>query len=231
MGLDGVELVMAFEESFGISINDADPAAAVTPGMVVALICRQLEMTDARTCQTQRAFYLLRRALMNLTQKPRRAITPTTPLRDLFDTRDARVIWSQLKEAVEARGWPKLSRPPWLQNLLLGTFVFLALGLPFLLGRLCAGWFLSAYFFVIMFMVTLLLMWGATVATRLLLRAIPRSIKTVGDLTPWVLTSKQIQWTRELVSKRVKEIVIEQLGLAETKYSEDANFVRDLGVD
>ena len=80
-------------------------------------------------------------------------------------------------------------------------------------------------------MVTLLLMWGATVATRLLLRAIPRSIKTVGDLTPWVLTSKQIQWTRELVSKRVKEIVIEQLGLAETKYSEDANFVRDLGVD
>ena len=37
MGLDGVELVMAFEESFGISINDADAAAAVTPGR-----CRDL---------------------------------------------------------------------------------------------------------------------------------------------------------------------------------------------
>jgi len=32
MGLDGVELVMAFEEAFGISINDADAAVAVTSG-------------------------------------------------------------------------------------------------------------------------------------------------------------------------------------------------------
>jgi acyl carrier protein len=231
MGLDGVELVMAFEESFGISINDADAAAAVTPGMVVDLVCRQLDMTDARACQTQRAFYLLRRALMNLTQKPRRAITPTTPLRDLFDTNDARVIWPQLQAAVDARGWPKLARPRWLENLLLVTFVFLVLGLPFLLCRLCTGWFLSAGFFVAMFIAALLLMWGVTVVTRPLLRAIPRRLQTVGDLTPWVLTSNQIQWSRELVRTRVKRIVIEQLGIAEAKYSEDANFVRDFGMD
>ncbi len=230
MGLDGVELVMAFEESFGISISDADAAAAVTPGMVVDLICRQLEMTDARTCQTQRAFYLLRRALMGLTQKPRRAIAPATPLSDLFDTRDARVFWPQLKAAVEARGWPKLARPRWLQNLIVLAFFLSLLGGLGLLRGFCPLWSgatcLACAFLVASFMSMSLL-----VGTRSSAHAVPARFKTVGDLTPWVLTSNQIEWTRESVSKLVKAIVIEQLGIPEANYSEDAHFVRDLGVD
>jgi len=230
MGLDGVELVMAFEESFGISISDADAAAAITPGMAVDLVCRQLEMTDARTCQAQRAFYLLRRALMKLTQKPRRAIMPATPLSDLFATNDARAIWPQLKVAVDARGWPKLARPRWLDNFIIGFYFFLALGVPVILG-LSFPWMPLFIRFGGMVPVSLFVIWGLAVAVRPLYRAVPCRVKTVGDLTSWVLTSNQIQWTRELVSKRVKEIVIEQLGIAESKYSEDAHFVRDLGVD
>ena len=230
MGLDGVELIMAFEESFGISISDADAAAAVTPGMVVDLICRQLEMTDARTCQSQRAFYLLRRALMKLTGKPRQAIAPTTPLHDLFDTHHARDIWPQLKAAVDARGWPQLTRPSWLKNVNLGAFFLILLGTPFLMGFAGLDWQWGARFSV-SFIFALLVVWCLAVATRALVCAVPHQIKTVGDLTQSVLSSNQIQWTRELVSKRVKEIVIEQLGTPEAKYSENAHFVRDLGVD
>lgn len=230
MGLDGVELVMAFEESFGISITDADAAAAVTPGMVVDLICRQLEMTDARTCQTQRAFYLLRRALMTITRKPRQEIAPTTPLRDLFDTHHARDIWPQLKVAVDARGWPQLTRPRWLENVNLGAEFLILLGTPFLMGFAGLNWQWVSRF-ELSFLLSLLLGCCLAVATRALVCAVPHHIKTVGDLTQSVLSSNQIQWTREMVSKRVKEIVIEQLGTPEAKYSENAHFVRDLGVD
>ena len=35
MGLDGVELVMAFEEEFGVTISNGEAEKMVTPGMVI----------------------------------------------------------------------------------------------------------------------------------------------------------------------------------------------------
>ncbi len=231
MGLDGVELVMAFEEAFGISISDADAAAAVTPGMVVDLVCRHLERTDARTCQTQRAFYLLRRALMSLTQKPRSAIAPTTPLRDLFDTNDARVLWPQLKAAVDARSWPHLVRPRWARNCMRLTFIVFLLGSPFLLHSACPQWSWADCIALAFLIIAPLSLLGVAGATRGFKRSVVPNLKTVADLTNWVLTSKQVLFTRESVRQMVKQIVIAQLGIPEAKYSEDAHFVRDLGVD
>ncbi len=40
-------------------------------------------------------------------------------------------------------------------------------------------------------------------------------------------TSERIAWTREKVAVVVKVIVMEQLGLAEAEYREDADFIRD----
>ncbi len=36
---------------------------------------------------------------------------------------------------------------------------------------------------------------------------------------------------REVLDAKLKEIVIDQLGIEESEYHLDANFVRDLGVD
>jgi acyl carrier protein len=48
MGLDGVELVMALEEGFGVTITDADAEACVTPAIVIDLIFGKLRASDER---------------------------------------------------------------------------------------------------------------------------------------------------------------------------------------
>ena len=61
-------------------------------------------------------------------------------------------------------------------------------------------------------------------------RLIPGKM-TVKDLLFFAITSDEISWTREQVSERVKKIVIEQLGLSEDDYFEDADLIRDFGMD
>ncbi len=51
MGLDGVELVMAVEERFGIEITNAEAEKIITPGMLVDLIYSKVEATDRSICQ------------------------------------------------------------------------------------------------------------------------------------------------------------------------------------
>jgi len=41
MGLDTVELIMAFEEAFDIAIEDADAERLQTPGAVIALVLQR----------------------------------------------------------------------------------------------------------------------------------------------------------------------------------------------
>jgi len=42
MGLDGVELVLAWEEEFGIEISDADAAKMETPAHVIDFVCTRV---------------------------------------------------------------------------------------------------------------------------------------------------------------------------------------------
>ena len=70
--------------------------------------------------------------------------------------------------------------------------------------------------------------------TRPLRREFP--FETFGDLTRYVLAKKPLAikepdhpWSREDVAVIVREIITEQLGVKD--FSDDADFVRDLGVD
>lgn len=111
MGLDGVELVMALEESFGVELKDDEVINTVTPRMVGDLIFSKLAVADEKTCQTQRAFYVLRRGVMKLLGLRRAQVTPGTRLRDIFPRREERILWPKLGVAVAARNWPTLERP------------------------------------------------------------------------------------------------------------------------
>lgn len=97
MGLDGVEIVIAWEEAFGISIADADAATLRTPRMAIDLICRKLTIREGEDfCFSQRIFYLLRRSFVTVLACPRAAVTPRTHLGGLIPIRGRQRVWTAL---------------------------------------------------------------------------------------------------------------------------------------
>ncbi len=60
---------------------------------------------------------------------------------------------------------------------------------------------------------------------------IPSCYQSIRDLIPYALTSGRLKWTREGVSIFVKQIVMEQLGLDESDYTEDSRFIEDFNLD
>ena len=50
MGLDGVELVMEFEEEFGVELKDEEVVDLLTPRLVIDLIYSKLKNLDEQIC-------------------------------------------------------------------------------------------------------------------------------------------------------------------------------------
>ena len=184
MGLDGVEIVLAVEEEFGVPISDAEAESLRTPGMIIDYICSTVldpsavgvRNTDGvLRCSTQRAFYRIRKAILESTTSRRSALLPETELRTLFKGKGGRKEWNRFR-----------------QSLCLGSFLY---------------------------------------PSGLLAQAFPA--KTVDDLIirlqarePYFLRERG-NWSREEVELRVRDIISEQLGIAD--FSNDDDLIRDLG--
>jgi len=218
MGLDGVELVMSIEESFGVTITDAEAEACVTPAAVIDLVFRKLRASDERVCVSQRAFYLLRKGLTRTLGVSRWKVDLATDIRSLTTRRSEREVWDNLRTDVQARSWPALARPRWLTVsmwvLSLGTFFALTALFHWAVAVACAG--LVAYV--------------AGRLTRPLRSRIPVRYSRLRELVPFAVTSDGISWTREQVATLVRKLVIEQLVLRDEQYREDAHFVKELGM-
>jgi hypothetical protein len=72
--------------------------------------------------------------------------------------------------------------------------------------------------------------------TRPLCTEFPKALQTIGELARWVMTHKgdlanasPSGWTRDQVSARVREIIVEHLG-CKPDFNEDARFIEDLGM-
>jgi len=68
-------------------------------------------------------------------------------------------------------------------------------------------------------------------ATRRFGQYIPSTCSRIRDLVPYALTSEFILWHRDQIAALVRKIVIEQLGLRDEQYREDAHFREDFGMD
>lgn len=109
MGLDTVELVMAFEEAFGIDIPNATAERLETPRHVVDYLCTVVPVAPSGPCVVQQTFFRLRRALRPAVGvKPR--LRTRTHVRDIT-TRDAwPAEWQAARSAAGAPEWPDV---PW----------------------------------------------------------------------------------------------------------------------
>lgn len=228
MGLDGVELVLACEEEFGVDLPDSEVGECLTPAMLIAIIWRQLEHRDASRCGSQLAFHRLRRAIITAWQTPRAAIRPDTPLRSLLGPRQPAAAWQTLADALGHRIDPPLVPPRWLARSIQVAAV------AALVGTTCAAlWapFLSplAWVAVGLGAMGIILAMGERLTNTNRTR-LPDGVR-VRDLFPSIPKIPEEPWTHDVVAEMVRRIVIEQLGLKPGAYHEHADFVRDLGMD
>ncbi len=112
MGLDTVELVMAFEEAFGIDIPNPVAERLVTPRAVVDYVCMRVPLAPSGPCATQRTFYQLRRA-MRAAVGDAADIRPGTRVGDLATRREWPVVWERVREAARSPDWPEVRWRRW----------------------------------------------------------------------------------------------------------------------
>jgi len=235
MGLDGVELVMEFEEEFGIELKGEEFINAFTLRMVFDLIYSKLQNIDGRTCQTQQAFYILRKAFVKMFDLDRKSIKPDMQFRNLIPKSQEKEIWEQIRIAIAARSWPELMRPLWMSRTIIaaGFAIFCMASYTAIYYQIRAGFADVKGITGAAFLGILLVIPFAIIAARLTHPwkvYVPLQFKSVRDLIPYAITSDRIKWDREGVSIRVKQIVMEQLAVKESKYTEDSRFVEDFGM-
>lgn len=242
MGLEGVEIVMAVEERFGVAIEDSDAEKLLTPRDLIDCVMRKVGYTDHAQCLTQRAFHRLRVSLMRKFGLKRNQIKPATLLAALFPRRDRR---ERIQEILDDLGIVKpieLVRPGWLHKTIVALIFAGGATVWFCLAMRPAAFSNNLYAFAttspfgvaVAFMVA----WGCLLffLTRSLKLEFKSNMKTVGHFSRWVLAfgpdavkTPPGEWSREQVAEAVKAIVVDILGCGK-EYHEDAQFVKDLGM-
>jgi hypothetical protein len=109
MGLDSVELVLAWEESFGISISDTEAEKMFTTRQVVDRIFKKVRTTmpEDSGCLSMRAFLRLRNAFQ-LEGVSREAVQPDVKVTTLLPNRKRRDILSGVCERAGLRPLKRL---------------------------------------------------------------------------------------------------------------------------
>lgn len=114
MGMDAVELVIRFEDAFGIRIPDGVAAQLTTPGKVTDYVLAQVAVSKQSSCLSQQAFYFLRRKFLASTMIARGDLRPSTRLEALVPMAQRRQVWAGIKSEIGRSALPDLARPIWL---------------------------------------------------------------------------------------------------------------------
>ncbi|MHC4815276.1 MAG: acyl carrier protein, partial [Planctomycetota bacterium] len=129
MGLDSVELLIGFEEAFGVRFTDDEAARMATIGETADIILARLQNEASNTCRTRSSFYTIRKALGPTIDSRHLPIRPATQLAELLPRRTRRADWRQLSKALGTdRILPLLHRPPWCKLLIFGFVIAVGLG-------------------------------------------------------------------------------------------------------
>jgi acyl carrier protein len=219
MGLESVEIILLAEEEFGMDFPDEDLGEIRTTRQFADYIFARRHQ-DVVHCQSQAAFYHLRRALVTLTGVPRRQLRPDMRIAGLLPQKGIRAQWKALGRAINAKRMPRLRvrRSCWLIPLV-QLLVF-----GFLLHRLAAS---PAVFWWASFGL-LLANWAWLSFCRG--DQIPPGLDTLRDLVPLVPIAKYQDMSREEILQGVTVIVANGLGLDVAEVLPDARLVEDLGM-
>jgi hypothetical protein len=228
MGLDAVELVIRFEDSFGICISDQVAERLTTPREVTEYIMTQVPVGGSPACLSQQAFYFLRRGFRKRLQLPRNAFRPGVLVEDLVPNRRGRLVWEELGEELGDGVLPRLALPVWLFWLLtfaatlVSISVFYAVRSLWLYLTLFLTIGVTSYFAVVLALVSNPL--------RTNFRRRFRRVEGLVDYlvlnSPHTFKHEPSGWTRAQVAEVVRAIIVEEIGI--TNFTVDSHFIKDM---
>jgi acyl carrier protein len=235
MGLDSVELVMAFEEAFGIEIPDPIAAELTTPRQVIDYVAARVGVAPRPACLSQRGFHVVRRALTDRFRHPRRQLRPATPLEQVIPTKGRRAVWHAIGADLGATRWPELVRPDWLSWLVIGA-VPIAFGATVFAAKQSSAEVPTLLAVVVGLVTAIAVGFGGAFATRPFRVAFGHGWDTAGGLAQYIagydstlVATAPTEWTRERVAIVVRQVIAEETGV--TEFTDDSHFVRDMGID
>jgi acyl carrier protein len=99
MGLDSVEILIAVEETFGITIQDGEASEIMTPADLISLVQRSVSSKPIRRpCLSQRAFHVVRGNICQVANIPKRTVNLRTRINNLFPKPDRSKLWDSFRE-------------------------------------------------------------------------------------------------------------------------------------
>lgn len=229
MGLDTVELVIRFEDAFGIKISDKVAEELTTPRDVTDYVLSQLTLVDQTTCMSQQAFNFLRRTFVPVLEIERTDFRPETNLTALIPRERRTQVWSSVRSQIGVAALPELVRPRWL-FIMLTIITLLSAGAVFIYTMIAAS---TINAFVFGLLAAGMLGFASETLTRSWRLEFHRDYAHAGDLAKYLTIQTphifKKEWTREEVAETVRKIVIDQTGV--TNFSEDSRFVQDMHLD
>jgi len=234
MGLDSVELVMAIEEKFGITIPDEEACSIYTVGEMHQSVMNKVKMSNTSSCMTQRAFHLLRRNVLSQFGISRSSFTPNTELEAVIPKAERREQWLKLQHSVGAVRWPALS----LSGIAGVVLITSILVIPLFVAWYCTarlGWSVGLSG-VLLIPAMASLMFVSRYFVRPFETEFPAGMTQVRDLAyalvadnPQLFGSEPPTWTDEEVWSLLCSVIKTQTGA--TQFTKDSRFVADLGID
>lgn len=234
MGLDSVELVMAIEEKFGITISDEEACSILTVGDMHRCVMSKVTILDKSSCLSQRAFHLLRRNVLSQFGIPRRSLRPDTQLNSIIPRAERREQWLLLQRNVGAVRWPALHLSK-TGSVILITIILV---IPAL-----AAWYCGAklrWNAALIGVLVVPAMMGLMIASRYFIRPFqtefPTGFTRVRDLAytivadnPQLFGPEPPRWTEEEVWALLCSVIKTETGAS--NFTKDSRFVADLGID
>jgi acyl carrier protein len=108
MGLDTVEMIMAFEDAFGVEMPNQAAERIQTVRDVIDFFVARKPIVPTTTCSTQQTFHVIRRALVTSGRVGR--LRPDTRLGALFAAEGWPRVWRRIR-TVGGSAWPE--SVPW----------------------------------------------------------------------------------------------------------------------
>jgi acyl carrier protein len=232
MGLELVEIVMAVENHFGISISEEEWINIRTPGHLMTYVENTVNISKSKqtSCATQASFYKIRRMLVTKYEYNRNTITPNLTLASILPNESKEIFLSGLLEKLGIKNGPTLHFTERFERLVFYPFAFV-----FLVCFVTIG---SQFNFAIGLVIALCLSWlpGQIICEfsnnkRTVLN--PPDF-TLGDLSYLLIAKenkesnqKQVEWSKAKIEQDIRAIITEVLGINSFKNEDD--FIDDLG--